>query len=151
MKNNVLETYPFYKKSIKLLPNVISIKIRNDIFNSEISSLIIKDNKKILFCLSAYYPHKNIEIIIDLLRKYRIELMDYMFIITIDSSNDKKAKKIMTDINKYSLQDHIINLGPVKQENLNTIYTNAYALFLPTLLESFTGTYIEAMSYNIPI
>jgi glycosyltransferase involved in cell wall biosynthesis len=151
MKNNVLETYPFYTKSIKLLPNVISIKIRNHIFNSEISSLILKDNKKLLFCLSAYYPHKNLEIIIDLLRKYRIELMDYKFIITIDSINNKKAKKIITDINKYSLQDQIINLGPVKQENLNTIYTNSYALFLPSLLESFTGTYIEAMSYNLPI
>jgi glycosyltransferase involved in cell wall biosynthesis len=151
MTKNVRETYPFYSKPIKLLPNVISIKIRNEIFNNEISKLILKDKKKNLFCLSAYYPHKNIEIIIDLLRMYRVELIDYKFIITIDTSNNKKAKNIISNIEKYGLENHIINLGQVKQEHLNTIYSNTYALFLPTLLESFTGTYIEAMSYNLPI
>lgn len=151
MKKNVIETYPFFSKPIKILPNVISIKVRNDLFNKELTNLILKDNKKILFCLSAYYPHKNIEIIIDLLLQYSVELSDYKFIITIDESKDINAKKIISDIVKYGLQDQIINLGIVKQEHLNTIYANSYALFLPTLLESFTGTYVEAMSYNLPI
>ena len=49
------------------------------------------------------------------------------------------------------LPDHVLNVGPVCQSLLGAYYRGCDALFLPTLLESFTGTYVEAMYFGVPI
>jgi glycosyltransferase involved in cell wall biosynthesis len=42
-------------------------------------------------------------------------------------------------------------VGPVEQEELHAYYGNCGGLILPTLLESFSGTYLEAMQFKCPI
>ncbi|MCB0323642.1 MAG: glycosyltransferase, partial [Bdellovibrionales bacterium] len=44
--------------------------------------------------------------------------------------------------------DMIRNIGPVPLEELSAVYARADALFMPTLLESFSGAYVEAMSFR---
>ena len=85
------------------------------------------------------------------MKKYNAELNDFVFIITISNNQGSGAKKLLDKIDKYSLNDSIVNIGPVKQEDLAWLYKQSYALFLPTLLESFSGTYLESMKFNIPI
>ena len=57
----------------------------------------------------------------------------------------------MRAIESQGLTDRILNLGPVDLEDLPNVYRASDALFLPTLLESFSGTYLEAMHYGLPI
>ncbi|MBZ0256158.1 glycosyltransferase, partial [bacterium] len=59
--------------------------------------------------------------------------------------------EILNQIEIFGLQDQIINVGPLEQEQLNRLYCNSHALFLPTYLESFSGTYLEAMHFGVPI
>ncbi len=42
----------------------------------------------------------------------------------------------------------LINLGIVRMEDISYLYSISNALLLPTLLESFSGTYIEAAFYK---
>jgi glycosyltransferase involved in cell wall biosynthesis len=44
-----------------------------------------------------------------------------------------------------------VNIGPVPPASLPEAYRSADALLLPTLLESFTRTYAEAMHFELPI
>ena len=67
----------------------------------------------------------------------------YEFILTIDENN---FSKYFSDF-----KENIINLGPVESKFCPYIYQQADALFLPTLLESFTASYPEAMKMKLPI
>ena len=49
------------------------------------------------------------------------------------------------------LSNHIINVGPLPQGDLGAYYRNCQALFLPTLIESFSATYLEAMHFQAPV
>jgi glycosyltransferase involved in cell wall biosynthesis len=50
-----------------------------------------------------------------------------------------------------ALRGRIINVGPLKQQELAGYYHHSTALILPTLLESFTATYLEAMKFECPV
>jgi len=49
------------------------------------------------------------------------------------------------------LNKTILNVGEVEQYDIRELYTNVDALLLPTLLESFSSTYADAMFYRKPI
>ena len=91
--------------------------------------------------ISHNYPHKNLRIIkkvIPLLRLHKIK-----FIITID---DKEYKNMF-----HGLDKDVINLNPIKINSCPSIYSQCDALFLPSLLEVFSASYLEAMKMKVPI
>jgi len=45
----------------------------------------------------------------------------------------------------------VMNLGPVAHESCPSIYNQCDFLFAPTLLETFSASYPEAMKMNLPI
>jgi glycosyltransferase involved in cell wall biosynthesis len=114
---------------------------------------ILRDNDNwfTMFFLSAYYPHKNPEILVKLFRKYPKELSNVRCVITIDPNQNSKASRLLKKIQKYKLQERIINVGHLPHQELASYYYNSNALFLPTALESFSGTYPEAMYFGCPI
>ena len=92
--------------------------------------------------VSALYPHKNLEIlneIVPLLRSMKIKCQ---FQLTID----QKLFEIFRNNH-----DYIKNIGPIKIEQCPEIYNKADAMFLPTLLECFSASYPEAMKMKKPI
>ena len=94
-----------------------------------------------LMLISHNYPHKNLRIIkkvIPLLRLHKIK-----FIITID---DKEYKNMF-----HGLDKDVINLNPIKINSCPSIYSQCDALFLPSLLEVFSASYLEAMKMKVPI
>ena len=52
-------------------------------------------------------------------------------------------------VDKY--QGLLINIGPVKVEDGDSLYQECDAMFLPTLLECFSASYAEAMQTKKPI
>ena len=91
--------------------------------------------------ISHNYPHKNLRIIrkiIPLLKSYKVK-----FIITID---DKEYKNMFCGLNK-----DVINIRPIKLNSCPSIYSQCDALFLPSLLEVFSASYLEAMKMKVPI
>ncbi|HID76058.1 MAG TPA: glycosyltransferase [Planctomycetaceae bacterium] len=105
----------------------------------------------IMFCLTRYYPHKNLEVIVDLYQRFRQQLDDTVVLLTISPDQHPKAQKLLKRIERLHLSGHIVNLGPLSQEELATYFRACHALLLPTLLESFSGTYLEAMQFGLPI
>lgn len=104
-----------------------------------------------MFFVTRYYPHKNLEAIVELFRNHRDELSDCAVFLTISKEHGVGAKKLIDSIHHNGLQDHIINVGPLRQEDLCAWFHYSDALLMPTLLESFSGTYIEAMHFETPI
>ncbi|MFH2141154.1 MAG: glycosyltransferase [Bacteroidota bacterium] len=108
-------------------------------------------NKTKLLCLARYYKHKNLEILIDLARIIKKNNSGFIIIITIEKKQGTKARKMINEIERLGLEDIIINAGEIKQENIKELYERSDGLILPTLLESYSATYSDALFYKKPI
>ena len=141
--------------NVELLPNVVSKSVLAG--NSDLSMLpapLQHDAVRLkfkLFSLTRYYSHKNLEALLAVFDKYRSELKDVICILTIDASDHADAARLLKKIETLGLSNQLINIGSVAQQLLPTLYEFSDALILPTLLESFSGTYVEAMRYRTPI
>tara|TARA_X000000950_G_scaffold229307_1_gene277113 strand:- start:15734 stop:16873 length:1140 start_codon:yes stop_codon:yes gene_type:complete len=105
---------------------------------------------KLLFYPSIYYPHKNIEIFIPLAKIIKEKNLDCKIITTVNP-NTIAAKKFLKFIELMELKDTIINIGQVPSSEMSGIYKRIDALLMPTLLESFSIVYLEAMYHKVPI
>lgn len=126
---------------IQVVPNT-----HHAIFSQPINNLKIFPPKSYInefwfITVTAYYPHKNLEIIkqvIPILNSKR-----YKFIVTLPS-------EIFSTIFQ-GYEEYFINVGPISITECPYFYSQADALFLPTLVESFTASYPEAMRMKKPI
>jgi glycosyltransferase involved in cell wall biosynthesis len=107
----------------------------------------LPDGEKFLY-LTRYYPHKNLESLIPLAMEIKHNGTDYKFIITIDSEQHSGSRKLLNEISLKNLDDIIINIGSVNMNYVASLYAQCDHLFMPSLLESFSGTYVEAMFYK---
>jgi glycosyltransferase involved in cell wall biosynthesis len=137
---------------IKLCPNQFSSYARQPAAGVEVPAQLrpLQDRFK-LFVLTCYYPQKNLEIIPKVFERYRKELEGVVVVLTISPHESRQARKLLAVIRARGLGPNILTVGLLPQEQLGAYYTHTDALLLPTLLESFSGTYIEAMTYGRPI
>jgi len=105
----------------------------------------VEKNEFRFLILSAYYKHKNLEIlneIIPLIQENRS--INIKFVTTL-------PHVIFTKIFTEKSRRNIINVGPIKPNECPQLYKETQAIFLPTLLECFSATYAEAMKMKVPI
>lgn len=145
-----------FRNRIEVIPNAVSRDVRvasreTSIEASQLATPAGNTGQLRLFCLANYYPHKNLEIFIDLFKRYRSALRNVVVYVTISPSQGKRAGKFLDCVQRERLQDHIVNLGPVSPTKLPELYRAVNALVLPSTLESFSGTYVEAMNFDCPI
>jgi glycosyltransferase involved in cell wall biosynthesis len=98
---------------------------------------------------ASYLPHKNHAIlprVIDELR-HRGLAGDIGFFVTIDEVDSAVAMKLRWPENR----DVLFNLGRISEVQMGAAYRSSTALFLPTLLESYGLTYLEALAFGKPI
>jgi glycosyltransferase involved in cell wall biosynthesis len=102
--------------------------------------------------LSRPYPHKKLGMVPTVgmhLRKGMPETRIRFFL-----SLDPKGKvwsRIARQADILGVREMVKTVGEVPPENAPAFYENADAMFLPTVLESFSATYAEAMAMGVPI
>ena len=133
--------------SVAIVPNAVSL----DNFDTTGGKRFALPAGKKLLYLTYYYPHKNLEILIHVATTIRDLERDYKIILTIAASQHKNAARLLQDIRDQDLDGVIVNVGPVTMADVPSLYRNCDGLLMPTLLESFSGTYVEAMFHRIPI
>lgn len=148
----VVQTDDMKKRFAKFIDkneNIISVVSSkyDSIFEKEIKDYKLLPKKKEgefwLVAISAFYPHKKLDIINNLVPMIKKENLNIKFILTL-------PQDIITT--KFEVaKDYIINIGPITLEECPYVYSKCDALFLPTLLESFTASYPEAMIMKKPI
>lgn len=95
--------------------------------------------------LSAWYPHKNLGVIPAVLDALPITVQKLVrFVLTLP-----KEDFIANFSDKSDCR--IINIGPVSNEEGPALYRECDAMFLPTLMECFSASYVEAMAMARPI
>ena len=93
--------------------------------------------------ISAFYPHKNLELISELARILEVRgRKDFEFVLTIRCEEFDRT---------FKGQKHIVNVGQVPPHECPSLYRECDAMFLPTLAECFSASYPEAMIMDKPI
>jgi glycosyltransferase involved in cell wall biosynthesis len=136
----------------RLCPNCFSVYARpTEEVVSPPSAIVACAAAFKLFVPTRYYPHKNLEVLPIVFERHREELKDVAVLLTISPDEDSRARKLLKRVGDLRLGDNIVSVGPLSQQELAAYYLHTDGLLLPTLLESFSGTYVEALAFGRPI
>lgn len=133
--------------SVRVVPNAVSL---DNLPRDKSHDFALGAGIKLL-CLSRYYSHKNIESFMPLAELIKRDSAKIKIITTVDAADSPGAATFLRQVAARGLGDVIVNLGSVPMSRVPSLYHQVDALLLPTLLESFSGTYVEAMFHQLPI
>ena len=150
-ERRLIQTYG-YKGRTAVCPNAVSTLPCDENADSSVPQALVPYADRIkLLCLTRYYAHKNLESLLSLFQRFPEELATVVVVVNIPEDQNRHARRFLQSIEQLGLQDRVISVGFIPQRDLASYYRNCQALLLPTLLESFSGTYVEAMNYELPI
>ena len=105
----------------------------------------LQEGEQRFLMLSAYYAHKNFEIINRVCEILEQEKMTrFRFVVTLPA-------EIFAGLFSAKAKKYIHNTGPLKPDECPALYRQCDFVFLPTLLECFSATYAEGMKMGKPI
>jgi len=151
MQKRIAEYYGYDINKIKILPNALSAFLRGPAaqVSKELPKGLAKDRFNCLV-LSTYYVHKNPEIIVSECLRSPEKFQGIRFITTI--ANEGSGKRFLEKVGSNNILSELIyNAGPIAHEKLKSYYDNVEVVIMPTLMESFSITYLEAMYFGVPI
>lgn len=102
-------------------------------------------------CVAAPVPHKNLDIIPDVLMELKKRGHNNVrFHVTIPQDSSL-LPVINQKLSEYNLADRLVNHGRIPQKDLADMYRTCELCFLPTLLEVFSVSTLEAMFFGLKI
>jgi glycosyltransferase involved in cell wall biosynthesis len=146
----VATTYGIDPKKIVVIPNALSEWIRDG--TSDSAEVLDLPTARFRFLtLTKYAGRKGLSTLVTMFADHRDALDDVVGFVTIDTATQEGARRLMQRVSDEGLEDRIVNLGPVDQKRLKAIYAAVDAAVLPSLLESYSGVYVESMALGVPI
>lgn len=132
---------------------VVQNSCRDEYRNISTNTMLLNEQSEIqILYISAYYVHKNFEIIPKVAKEIVIRrpALKFKFVITIpiDAPASLNIMKMAYDLD---VQQHINIIGSVAVFDAIKLYEDSHMAFIPTLLETFSATYPEAMAAGLPI
>lgn len=131
---------------VKVVSNVLPA-IFNQLDNSP-----IRENEYInIACVGAATPHKNFDLIPDVLLAFKQQGYNNVRIHMTLPKEEPVFTVIQKKLNRYGIYEMLINHGRLDQKSLGEMYRRCQFCYLPTLLEVFSASTVEAMYYGLPI
>lgn len=113
------------------------------------SKALIKE--KYFLRIGNFYPHKNVENLLIAFKDF-VSKPKYKDIkLVLVGKKDYFFKKIENQIKKLGLLESVIFIDNPSDENLLSLYKNAVATVIPSFMEGFSLTAVEAMSTGCPV
>ena len=109
-----------------------------------------KGGDEIVLVLGNPYPHKNFDLVPDVACALKQQNERARFQMTLPAGHPM-THRILTRAQKLGVADRIQNLGRIDLRQCREAYLGCSLVFLPTLLETFSATYLEAMAVGRPV
>lgn len=103
------------------------------------------------FSFAAPYDHKNLKILPAIAAAFRKQEPDWPFEIVVTLPHGSEWEELRQQAERLDVSQQLVNLDQVPVINGPSVYRSCDLLLLPTLLETFSGTYPEAMAMGLPI
>ena len=145
-KNRMSKVLSIAEDNISVVGNTYSTVFNDEIYLNESNEFYLKlppkqDEEFRLMYIAHNHINKNLTVINDLLPL--LSEQNIKFVLTLDETSFNNLFPAPAD--------KIINLGPISQKSCPSVYKQSDALFAPTLLETFSAVYPEAMKMEKPI
>ncbi|MEC9375430.1 MAG: glycosyltransferase [Pseudomonadota bacterium] len=108
-----------------------------------------KDPVRLLY-VASYYPHKNIEFVPQVAAALKNISSEFKFEFTL-TLPQQDFEKISILAHRLEVIDSINNIGKVPLSKLPELYAHSDICFMPSVLETFSANYIEAMASERPV
>ena len=144
IKNRLRELYGL--QDVRVINGAGTI---NTVFGDEALDFALPSGVRLVYP-AVYYPHKNLEILLDLAGLIKTGRRDYRIVTTVNPDT-VAAQRFLDSIAERGLQSIITNIGQVPLNQMHSLYKQCDALLMPTLLESFSIVYLEAMHHGLPV
>lgn len=131
---------------IKVVSNVLPA-----VFKTLDCTPICEDEYINIACIGAATPHKNFDLIPELLKEFNNLGYDNIRLHVTLPSDEPTLGIVTKKLQRYGLSYMLINHGRLSQKELGEMYRHCQFCFLPTLLEVFSASTVEAMYYQLPI
>lgn len=117
----------------------------------EFQNIQLNANSKIMvFCPGAGYIHKGFQFI-PLIAKQLKSLTSRKIEFILTLPDGILLDEIKHNSNKYDVEDMISNIGPYNYADSKSLFENSDIIFVPSLLETFSATYLEAILARKPL
>jgi len=146
VKNGLIKEVGIPPERIRVVPNVLPA-IFNDLENTHIDT---NDGWIDVASVGAGY-HKNLNIIPEVIKELEMKygIRNMRFHVTLP-----EGALGLEDINKrvkeLGVSDRFVNHGNLRQQQLSELYRKCDICFLPTVLEVFSASTLEAMYFGLP-
>lgn len=140
MRTRLIERFKLEEARVHIIPNApIELKQPVQTLQQPLDYPL-----RLLF-LSRYYPHKHFECLPEVARLLQERNIPAEITLTITADEDKGAEEILKAVQSYL---NIRNIGPVPLEEVSHTVAAHHGIFLPSLMESFSGAYAEALLHR---
>jgi glycosyltransferase involved in cell wall biosynthesis len=148
-KNGIVDVMQTHPDNVFISPN--SINDRFGVLGALIENKSCSEGVFKIFCLAAAHKHKNIEIIPSVaMALNKLTDRKFKFILTLPNSSSIWFS-VQQEAARQGVNDAIENHGPLSLDQCLIVYRESSCVFLPTLAEVFSATYLEAMAMQVPI
>lgn len=136
-------------KKIAVVPNSCGIHYLQ---SGETRNFPSKDDKVRILCMSAYYRHKNLELIPAVAKELESisPELQFEFVLTLPPETPG-FRKLMAKATALGVRDRLMNVGQVPVSQGPELYRSCHILFLPSVLETSSANYPESMAMGLPI
>lgn len=131
---------------VKVVENVLPT-----VFEGMDNEHIVDEEWIDVVCVGNPVPHKNFDIIPDVLSELKKRRVTNVRFHTTIPEDSPLLNKIFAILKSRGFEENVVNHGRVSQEYLADMYRRCQLCFLPTLLEVFSASTLEAMYFNLPI
>tara|TARA_R110002049_G_scaffold72490_2_gene187212 strand:+ start:249596 stop:250723 length:1128 start_codon:yes stop_codon:yes gene_type:complete len=100
---------------------------------------------------AAAYSHKRHDLLPDVCHRLRALGIDNFCIRVTLPQESQIWKDVAAAAVELGVQERIVNIGPVPVDQGANLYRDSHICFVPSILETFSATYLEAMATRTPI
>lgn len=137
-----------------VVPNAVGKAFPFDSVDTLIETGIrgVANEEQLIFCPAADYPHKNLEIIprvANVLATMESN-QKLRFVLTLPPDSTTWCK-VSREAKRLGVEEYVENIGPFSYADAFRLYADASAVFIPSILETFSTSYLEAIAAGRPL
>jgi len=149
MKQRMETRWNFAPSSVHVVPPGISLPDVSDDAPPRLAALHGRP-RPYLACIASPTPHKNLEILPDVLAALMARGVDLDLALTV-AEDAPGMPPVLERARRLSVQQRLLCLGRVTHAESIALLRRAECLVMPTLLETFGLPYVEAMACGCPV
>lgn len=141
VKENIKELYPTLSTSISV--------VYEGGFREAKNPKLILSGKKYFLRVGNFYPHKNVESLLFAFKMFKEKNNDISLVLA--GKEDYFFEKIKQKVQNLGIDKDVVFVNSPTDQELENFYRNALALVIPSFMEGFSLTAVEALSLGCPV